>query len=109
MSQNPVLPPTNQQAVRPADGLAVASLICGVFGLASICVKGCGLPVAIAGLVCGLMSKTPGGVRTAGIVCSSIAIGLCAVVLILAVVFGVVLFGIFAGAAAGSHSAPVTP
>jgi hypothetical protein len=87
---------------RPADGLAIASMVCGIIGLLFFCVKGCVIPVAIAGLICGLMSKTPGSIRTTGIVCSSIAIALCLVILVL-VVMGIALFGAAAAAGAGSH------
>ncbi|MFT3684163.1 MAG: hypothetical protein QM783_04410 [Phycisphaerales bacterium] len=105
MSQLPPMsnmPASN--APRPADGLAIASMICGIVGLAGFCFKGCGIPFAIAGLICGLMSKTPGGIRTAGLICSSIAIALCLVAIVLAIFFGIVILGAAAGgAAAGSH------
>jgi hypothetical protein len=98
MSQYPAASATS---ARPADGLAIASLICGILGLVGICGYGVGVLPAIAGLICGLMSKTKGGIRTAGIVCSAIAIGLCLLAIVLILVMGVAILG--SAAASGQH------
>ena len=99
MSQYPA---TTDSSARPADGLAIASLICGILGLAGLCAYGFGGVLGIPGLICGLMSKTKGGIRTAGIVCSSIAVGLGLVVIVL-VVLGVAMFAAAGAAAGGSN------
>lgn len=82
MSQHP------SDTSRPADGLAVASMICGILGLLGICGYGVGLLPAIPGLICGLMSKTKGPIRTTGLVTSCIAIGLCILAFVLFLVIG---------------------
>ena len=95
-------PASASTSAKPADGLAIASMICGILGLVGMCGYGVGILPAIAGLICGLMSKTKGGIRTTGIVCSSIAIGLC----LLAIVVVILIFVVGVGAAAagaGSH------
>jgi hypothetical protein len=94
--------PTAANPARPADGLAIASLICGILGLLGTCGYGVGVIPAIAGLICGLMSRTKGGIRTAGIVCSSVAIGLCILAIVLIFVVGIALFGA-AAAQGGAH------
>ncbi len=94
--------PAASSPARPADGLAIASLICGILGLLGTCGYGLGVLPAIAGLICGLMSQTKGGIRTAGIVCSSIAIGLCLIAIVLVFVVGIAMFGA-AAAQGGSH------
>ena len=99
MSQYPA---TADSTARPADGLAIASMICGILGLVGTCLYGLGVLPAIAGLICGLMSKTKGGIRTAGIVCSSIAIGINLLWLIIVVIMGVAILG----AAAAGGAAP---
>jgi hypothetical protein len=86
---------------RPADGLAIASMICGIVGLLGVCCFVGVLP-GIAGLICGLMSKTPSGPRTAGIVCSCITLALFVVRLVL-FFMGVALMGLGAAARNGSH------
>lgn len=99
MSQFPATP----GAAKPADGLAIASLVCGIVGLVGTCIYGFGVIPAIAGLICGLKSQTKGGIRTAGIICSSIALGLC-VVAILLLILGVGLMAL--GAASNSGAQP---
>lgn len=74
------------------DGLAVTSLVLGILGLVSNPVLFCicapvGFPLPLVGLCCGLLSKHRGPVRTAGIICSAVA-------LLLAVVgLGLMIFG----------------
>ena len=41
----------------PADSLAVASLILGIFGLVSMCCYWIGFPFSIAAIICGHMAK----------------------------------------------------
>ncbi|MDP1661092.1 MAG: hypothetical protein Q8L55_04175 [Phycisphaerales bacterium] len=101
MSQYPASP-TGADPARPADGLAIASLICGILGLVGMCGYGLGILPAIAGLICGLMSKTKGGIRTAGIICSSIAIGLCVLAIIL-LILGVGLMALGGAAQSGAN------
>jgi hypothetical protein len=51
------------------DGLAIASLVLGILSVVT-CIgsQSCiNLPLGIAGLVCGILSKTPGSMRSWGI------------------------------------------
>ena len=79
---------------RPAaSGLAIASMICGIVGLAGACVMGLGIPVGIVGLVLGIIalvriSRQPArfggrGMAIAG-VCTG-ALSLIAVPILLAI------------------------
>jgi hypothetical protein len=90
-------PPTVAGPIPPpkqSGNLAVASMTCGIVGLAgSLCfTPALMLPVAIAGLICGIMSKDRNSVRTAGLVCSSIAVvlglGYIAVIIIMLMISG---------------------
>ncbi len=72
------------QAGQP-DGLAIASLILGCISIVSSCAQLCSLPFSITGIALGCMSKTKTGVRTAGIITSSIGLGLAIVWLIVGV------------------------
>lgn len=99
--------PASASPERPADGLAIASLVCGIIALLGSCVYGVGGILAIPGLICGLMSKTKGGIRTAGIVCSAIALGLGLLVFVAVVVLGIAMLG--AAAASNPGGTPVAP
>lgn len=55
------------------DGVAIAALVLGCVNLLSWCLPICGLPLSIAGIVCGVMgmaSPTKGGLAIAGLVLS---------------------------------------
>ena len=76
------------------SGKATASMICGILSLVAVCFTGpLVIPVAIAGLVLGLLSKTAAnkGFAIAGIVTSAIALILSVIATAgLAFLFGVV-------------------
>jgi type III secretory pathway component EscT len=76
------------------SGKATASMICGILSLVAVCFTGpLVIPVAIAGLVLGLLSKTAAnkGFAIAGIVTSAIALILSVLATAgLAFLFGVV-------------------
>ena len=84
-----------QETEAPApSGKATASMICGILSLVAVCFTGpLVIPVAIAGLVLGLLSKTAAnkGFAIAGIVTSAIALILSVLATAgLAFLFGVV-------------------
>lgn len=54
------------------DGLAIASLVCGILSLATFCMWCVSLPLGIAGLTCAYVSRDRSALRTAGMVCSII-------------------------------------
>lgn len=54
------------------DGLAIASLVCGILSLATFCMWCLSLPLGIAGLTCAYVSRDRSALRTAGMVCSII-------------------------------------
>ncbi len=69
----------------PANGLAIASLVCGILSL--VC---CGAFTAIPAIICGVIAKSQGNknaASTAGIVCGGISLALW----VLGIVLGVVL------------------
>jgi len=69
--------PLGQPVSSGSDGFAITSLILGIFSVTlGVCLWFLGVPASIVGLVLGVKSKTPGGVRTAGIVTSAIGAGL---------------------------------
>ncbi len=92
--ETPQGPPAKQ-----GNGLAIAGMILGIVGLVGLCIWWIGLPCAVVGLVLSIMGKnkakatgTGGGMATAGIVCSVIALSLGAIGVILVIV-GVSVFG----------------
>ena len=101
----PSEPPSHFQPTGP-DGLAIASLVCGIISLVFVCFMYVGIPVGLAGIICGSLSKTRGGVRTAGIVCS--IIGMC-LMLTLLVLSLLAVIGVGAAGAAGAAGAPAGP
>lgn len=84
----PIINPIHQGQT---DGLSIASLILGCISIVASCTHVFSLPFSITGLVLGCMSKTKTGVRTAGIITSSIGMGIGVIwliVIILVSVFG---------------------
>jgi hypothetical protein len=79
--------------------LATCGLVFGILSLA-LCA-----PLGLVGLICGLQSKTPGGVRTAGIVCSIIGLALLVVAILVwtLVIGGAVAAGATGGAGSGAQ------
>ena len=96
--QQPVMPvmDPNAKPVVPGKGLGIAGMILGILSLALFCVWYLSIPCGITGIILSAIAaskaKAAGvknGMATAGIVCSSIAIGL-AILFIILVVVGVV-------------------
>jgi Domain of unknown function (DUF4190) len=85
---------------RPTNGLAVASLVCGIIGLFS-CTLLTGIPAIVMGIVARSQIRRSGGVQQgdgvalAGIITGAVATAIGVVI----IGFYVVLFGIFATAA----------
>ena len=59
---------------KKTDGLAIASLILGISSIVIPCLI---LPLAIIGLILGIVSKSKSGVKIAGIIINTIALVLC--------------------------------
>lgn len=79
-----------------SNGMAIASMVCGIVGLVlACCISGwIGLILGIVALVLGILhNKNNGksGMATAGIVCGIIAIALGLVSVIITVIFGAAL------------------
>lgn len=101
--QVPGEPPPLTVATRrppgPADGLATASLVCGIIGIVgALCSYGMLIPVAIAAVVCGHIGRKKlsdmglpkeHGQLTAGLVCGWVGVGLSILLLALLIVLGV--------------------
>jgi len=72
----------NQPDMTKPDGFAIASLILGIISLVGCIGNLLILPFAILGIIFGCVSKRTKGMKTAGIVLSSIAIVLVALILL---------------------------
>ena len=81
----------------PTDGLAIASMICGIFSLLLFCIYGLGIFPGIAAIICGHMAKrkmndggpTGGsGMTTAGLIMGYIGtvLNLIAILLVIAAI-----------------------
>ena len=104
----PLMAPTTR-APGPADGLATASLVCGIIGVVgTLCAYGFLIPVSIASVICGHVGRKrlreadlplEHGQLTAGIVLGWIGVGLSILILI-----GVLIYAVFIGAAIASEA-----
>ncbi len=111
------VPATTEPQVQPivgasspaGDRLAIASLVCGIAGIVCSLVLSFivslfslfGLLLGIAGIVCAVMAKKKGtvsGIRTAGFVCSIIAVVIAAIIvlfiLFMSAVFATIMGGV---------------
>ena len=86
--QAPVAP-----ASVPGKGLGIAGMILGIISLVFVCVFYICIPCSIIGLILGCVGNSKAkavgmknGMATAGVACSSIALGITLVILLLAVV-----------------------
>ena len=75
------VPPTYvaPQAANPNNGMAIASLICGIVGILCCCCCGFGFVLGIVGLILAIVSKGKNGgkmsgLAVAGLICSIVAI-----------------------------------
>jgi len=90
-------PPPNAQA---NQGMAIASLICGILSLVTFCGWYLSVPLGVVAIVLGQMAKGKvargegggGGLAKAGVICGAIGVALSVLITILAVV-GFSLFG----------------
>ena len=109
---SPAQPPPQpyRTAAPPTDGLALASLICSIAGLAFMSCYFAGIPFSIAGVICGHLCRrrlvaqgnnTSAGLALAGLIIGYVGIGLFAVVVL---VFGAIIG--FAGISSGSMTTP---
>jgi hypothetical protein len=82
--------PVVNPAAKSEDGAAVASLILGCLSIMGLFCWGGGVVLAIPGLICAGVSKTRGGVRTAGLVTSIIGLllGVTGLVFMVAMMVG---------------------
>ena len=78
---------------KPSDGLAIASMIVGIFSLFSFCFgKGFTIVAGIVGLVLGIIAmskKQKKGFALTGIITSAVTIGVFLIALIIILVIGV--------------------
>lgn len=87
------VPPTYVpvQAANPNNGMAIASLICGIVGILSCCCCGIGFILGIVGLILAIVSKGKNGGKMSGLAIAGL---ICSIVAILSGVGG--LFYLFA-------------
>lgn len=95
----PPLIMATQRAPGPADGLAIASMVCGIIGIVgALCSYGMLIPVSIAAVICGHIGRKKlsdmglpkeHGQLTAGLVCGWIGVGLSILLLTLLIVLAV--------------------
>lgn len=95
-------PPPHYRTAPPTDGLALASLICSISGLAFMGCYGAGAPFSIAGIICGHLCRSrlvaQGNTTSAGLALAGLIIGYVGVSLI--AFFVLALVGLFGFAAA---------
>lgn len=83
------------ESAEKSAGMAIASMVLGILSLVLLCVPYVGIPCAIIGVVLGLVARGKvkdgtgggGGMAMAGIVCGTIAIVLCLLVIVGAMAF----------------------
>lgn len=78
-----------QPGKQGTDGMAIASLILGIFSIVCCCLTYVSIVAAIVGLVLGILSrkKNPtNGLALAGIICSAVGLALSIIVLIIAII-----------------------
>lgn len=103
--QQPVQQPIQPQPIAqpkttiPGRGLGIASMVLGIVSLALFCVVYLAIPCAIVGIILGIVGRNqakkagaPTGMATAGIICSSIALGIVIIAAIFAAV-GIIAIG----------------
>lgn len=86
-----VQPPVNPQINQPgphssSNGLAIAGLVCGILSLAFCWVWYLGIPLAICGIVFGVLGMKKAepnkrGMAIAGLVCGIVGLALCIVII----------------------------
>jgi len=70
------LPPVETAAVKDKSGLAIAALVCGILSLCSWLIPFCGGPIALAGIILGVlgMKSSKKGMALAGLIMAAIGI-----------------------------------
>ena len=70
------LPPVEIAPVKDKSGLAIASLVCGILSLCSWLIPFCGGPIALAGIILGVlgMKSSKKSMAIAGLVMAAIGI-----------------------------------
>ncbi len=78
----------NAPEARTSEGLAIASLICGILSIVCCCCNLLGLMLGIAAIVCAVLAQRRGssGMAVAGLVCGIIGCLLSMAVLIMVIV-----------------------
>lgn len=77
-----------------SNNLGIASMVCGIVSICMICELWLGLFCGIAAIILGVISRKKEPVRgysTAGIICGSVSVVLCILIVILAI-FSIVSF-----------------
>lgn len=104
----PQLQPVVGASSPVGDKLAIASLVCGIAGIVCSLVLSffvslfslAGLLLGIAGIVCAVMAKKKGtvsGIRTAGFVCSIVAVVIAAIIVLFILLMSAVFATIMGG------------
>lgn len=87
-----ISPPTIPGPIGPpkktgADGMAIAAFVIGICGIVLAgCLNIFAVPLPIVGLILASLSKTPGGMRTAAFILSTV--GLVLILILALVIFG---------------------
>ena len=95
------MPPTlpvqyRAQPTEPANGLSIASLVLGIFGLLGLSCYGFGFPFSIAAVICGHIARNQmrlteqrngEGMAIAGLITGYISIGIAAAIFLFVLVF----------------------
>lgn len=78
----------NAQEEKASEGLAIASLICGILSLVCCCCNLLGLALGIAAIVCAVLAQRRGssGMAIAGLVCGIIGCLFSMAVLVMVIV-----------------------
>jgi hypothetical protein len=97
---------------QPTDGLALASMICGITGLLFMFCYGAGIPISIAAVICGHLCRrrllSEGNTSSAGLAMAGLITGYVGIALVVLFIgFFVAIFGLAAAtSAATSGSMP---
>ncbi len=102
-------PPSLPQPPPPTDGMALASLICGITGLVFMGCYGAGTPISIAAVICGHLCRQrlirEGNSSSAAMAMAGLITGYIGVGLIVLALIGILVFIAFFSAAASAAGA----
>jgi len=98
MSEHNINVQNNGMQINPGKGFSISSMILGIVGLVFIWIPPFSFVVSAVGLILGIVGKkksravsVPSGMATAGIVCSTIALVVLGIMIII-VIFGFLVY-----------------